>query len=189
VVFLQQTNVLEDSVNMKIAFVFVFALLFLSGCVSYSYTGKTAVPDGRKVVVFSDSGKISKPYTVLGTAVVSGNYQQVSRDRMLNKLLDEAKKSGADAVLIVEQQVLPETMLRQSRGGFFTAYDYDSTNHSWGELYRDVDITIGNIGQKNASSSSPAISDYRRVIRAEFLRYNDDKKAAAPAKVTAAPKK
>lgn len=193
VVSLQQTNVLEDSVDMKIAFVFVFALLFLSGCVSYSYTGKTAVPDGRKVVVFSDSGKITKPYTVLGTAVVSGNYQQVSRDRMINKLLAEAKKSGADAVLIVEQQVLPETMLRQGRGGFFTAYDYDSTNHSWGELYRDVDITIGNIGQKS-SASAPAISDYRRVIRAEFLRYNDDKKAAAPAaktpaKATTAPKK
>lgn len=161
---------------MKIVFMFVFALFLVSGCVSYSYTGKSAAPEGREVALFSDSGKITKHYTVLGTAVVSGNYQHATRDRMITKLLKEAAKTGADAVLIVEQQVLPETLISQGgKGGFFTAYDYDSSNHSWGELYRDVDITIGNIGQKS-STSTVSITDYRRVIRAEFLRYTDTAK-------------
>ena len=192
VVSLLQSNIiLEDAVIMKNVFMFVSALFLLCGCVSYSYTGKTAAPDGREVAVFSDSAKITKPYTVLGTAVVSGNYQHATRDRMMNKLIKEAKKSGADAVLIVEQQVLPETLVSQG-GGFFTAYDYDSSNHSWGELYRDVDVTIGNIGQK--SSSKPvSITEYKRVIRAEFLRYTkiakseNSVKAVKAVKATAAP--
>ena len=61
---------------------------------------------------------------MLGRAVVSGNYQQVTRDRMIAKLKSEAQKCGADAVLIVEQQVLPGDLLRNGRQtGFFTAFD------------------------------------------------------------------
>lgn len=155
---------------------FAFCLLALSGCVSYSYEGKTADVQPGEVAVFSDSAKIGKNYIVLGKAVVSGNYQHVTRDRMVAKLRDEAKKCGADAVLIVEQQILPENMLSSApQGGFFTAYDFDSSSRSWGELYRDVDLTIGNIGQKSSDAAPASISDYKRVLRAEFLRYTSEK--------------
>ena len=165
---------------MKVVFsAFAAAVLFMfSGCVSYSYTGEKGAAPTEGVAVFSDSGKITRPYQVLGKAVVSGNYQHVSRDRMMEKLVSEAKKSGADAILIVEQQVLPSGMISNSRNsGFFTAFDYDDTNRSWGELYRDVDVTIGNIGQKSGAADGGDISEYRRVIRAEFLRYT---KAVTP---------
>lgn len=156
------------------------ALLFLCGCVSYSYSGEKGDAASEKVNVFTDSAKVPRPYKVLGRAVVSGNYQHVSRDRMMEKLTSEARKAGADAVLIVEQQVLPAGMLSGSRGeGFFTAFDYDDTNNSWGELYRDVDVTIGSIGKKQAPQSASG-TDYKRIIRAEFLRFNGKK--AAPGK-------
>ena len=107
-----------------------------------------------------------------GQAVVSGNYQHVSRDRMMEKLIREAGKVGADAVLIVEQQVLPAGMVSGGRGqGFFTAFDYDDSSRSWGELQRDVDVTIGNIGQRAASGSGTGGTGYKRIIRAEFLRF------------------
>ena len=159
---------------MKIVLIALSAavLLVSAGCVSYSYRGKKEAASTAGVTVFSDSGKILRPYKVLGVAVVSGNYRQVSRDRMITKLTSEAKKNGANAVLIVEQQVLPGNMTSGSREQrFFTAFDYDDTSSSWGELYRDVDVTIGNIGKE--SSSGGAADDYRRVIRAEFLRYSD----------------
>ena len=148
-------------------------LCVFSGCISYSYDGKETGKTSENVTVFSDSAKIKRPYTVLGRAVVSGSYQHVSRDRMVAKLVDEAKKCGADALLIVEQQVLPDSMVSSSgNGGFFTAYDYDSSSRSWGELYRDVDVVIGNIGQNGAAASGTgSFSDYKRVLRAEFLRY------------------
>jgi hypothetical protein len=67
--------------------------------------------------------------------------------------------------------------------GFFTAYDYDDSSRSWAELYRDVDVTIGNIGQsgKADASGTGSFSDYKRVLRAEFLRY-DAKPARAAEK-------
>lgn len=158
----------------------VALLLTVSGCVSYSYKGEKGPVPSDKVTVFSDSGKIGRPYQVLGEAVVSGNYQHVSRDRMIEKLVAEAKKAGAGAVLIVEQQVLPAGVLSTGRGrGFFTAFDYDDTNNSWGELYRDVDVNIGNIGKSSNSSQGTSISDYKRIIRAEFLRFTE---GAAPQK-------
>ena len=146
--------------------------LILAGCVSYTYTGEKAPAGSAEAEVFTDSAKIGYPYQVLGRAVVSGNYQQVTRDRMIAKLKSEAQKCGADAVLIVEQQVLPGDLLRNGRRtGFFTAFDYDDTNRSWGELYRDVDVTIGNIGKESGGGGRPGVGDYKRIIRAEFLRY------------------
>ena len=148
-------------------------LLVLSGCISYSYEGKNTGKESKNVTVFSETGKIKRPYIVLGKAVVSGGYQQVSRDRLVAKLVAEAKKCGADAVLIVDQQIIPDSMESTSgNGGFFTAYDYDSSSRSWGELYRDVDVLIGNIGQTApAASGTGSVSDYKRVLRAEFIRY------------------
>ena len=80
---------------MKIVFsaLCVALLLTVSGCVSYSYSGKKGASPSKDVAVFSDSGKIVHPYQVLGRAVVSGNYQHVSRDKMMAKLVEEAKKA------------------------------------------------------------------------------------------------
>ena len=168
---------------MKSIFMFlcVAVLAVCSGCVSYSYTGEKCARSSNAVAVFTDSAKIKSPYQVLGTAVVSGNYQHVSRDRMVEKLRSEARSAGADAVLIVEQQVLPRHVIARSarEKGFFTAFDYDDSSRSWGELYRDVDVTIGNIGKSRPAETAEGISDYKRVIRAEFLRYGQEKKAPA----------
>ena len=148
--------------------------LVLAGCVSYSYTGEKAAPGNVEAQVYTDSAKIDFPYQVLGKAMVSGSYQQVSRDRMIAKLKSEAQKCGADAVLIVEQQVLPEDMIRTGRQtGFFSAFDYDDTSRSWGELHRDVDMTYGSIGKDPKKNPAPGIADYKRIIRAEFLRRTD----------------
>ena len=163
----------------KIVFsLFAMFSLMISGCVSYSYSGDKGTPAAVEPAVFSDSARIGKTYQVLGKAVVSGDYQQVSRDRMMEKLKLEAKKCGADAVLIVEHQVLPADMVGTGRkSGFFTAFDYDDTNRSWGELYRDVDVNFGSIGKTSASGSS-GISGSKRIIRAEFLRYTGKGSAA-----------
>ena len=156
--------------------------LSLAGCVSYTYTGEKAPAGSAEAEVFTDSAKIGFPYQVLGRAVVSGNYQQVSRDRMIAKLKNEARKCGADAVLIVEQQVLPGDLLRNGRQtGFFTAFDYDDTSRSWGELYRDVDVTFGSIGKDPKPNAGSGIADYKRIIRAEFLRRTDGERSPAPA--------
>ena len=178
------------------AVVIAAALFFgvAAGCISYQYEGGKGEKETESVKVFSDSARIGRPYSVLGEARVSGNYQEVSRDRMVRKLIAEAGKCGADAILIVEQQVVP---LAEGRGdsGFMTAFDYDDTNRSWSQLYRDVDQRYGNIRNRTPGGSNGSLAlRYRRIIRAEFLKYlpeEGEKSApatpAAPAAPAAAP--
>ena len=133
-----------------------------------------------------DSGKIGRPYQVLGEATVAGDYHEVTRDRLMDKLVSEAEKSGADAVLIVEQQVLPYGGNSPAQGRFLTAFDYDDTNQSWNQVYRDVDQRYSSLfnsslqGLISRDGSGGAARDnvgtargYRRIIRAEFLKYRD----------------
>ena len=120
-------------------------LLLATGCVSYEYKGESGGDPTVQVAVFMNSAKIRRTYQVLGEATVSADYQDVPRDRLMKKLIGEAEKNGADAVLIVEQQVLPYGTVSSAQGRFMTAYDYDDTNQSWSQVYRDVDQRYSNL--------------------------------------------
>ncbi|MBQ6352555.1 MAG: hypothetical protein IJJ28_04750, partial [Lentisphaeria bacterium] len=102
-------------------------LLLATGCVSYEYKGESGGDPTVQVAVFMNSAKIRRTYQVLGEATVSGDYHDVSRDRMMNKLIGEAEKNGADAILVVEQQVLPYGTVSSAQGRFVTSYDYDDS--------------------------------------------------------------
>ena len=149
------------------------ALLALTaGCISYEYKGEKGGAPTTSVAVFMSTAKIRRPYQVLGEATVAGDYREVSRDRLMSKLISEAEKNGADGVLIVEQQVLPYGVASSAQGRFMTAYDYDDTSQSWKQVYRDVDQRYGKLfgSDDNATGASRG---YRRIIRAEFLKYRD----------------
>ncbi len=165
-------------------------LMLAAGCVSYEYKGESGGEPTTSVSVFMNSAKIRRTYQVLGEATVSGDYHEVSRDRLMDKLISEAEKNGADAVLVVEQQVLPYGSASSAQGRFMTAYDYDDTNQSWSQVYRDVDQRYSNLfntslqgmithdrGTSGAVSGTSA-RGYRRIIRAEFLKYTDTKPLA-----------
>lgn len=145
--------------------------LTFAGCVSYDYEGKMEPPvkAAKDIRIYNDSGAIGKSYTVLGTAVVSGNSQDVSRDRMIEKLRSEAHKCGATAILIVEQQLIPTGTASGSQP-FMTAFDYDDTSSSWRQIYQDVDQNFSNTRRVRNNHSSSGSS--RRIIRAEFIRCN-----------------
>ncbi len=166
--------------------VWALAALLLAGCVSYEYKGEKGGEPTDEVAVFMNSGKIGRPYQVLGEATVAGDYHEVTRDRLMDKLVSEAEKSGADAVLIVEQQVLPYGGNSPAQGRFLTAFDYDDTSQSWNQVYRDVDQRYSNLfnsslqGLISRDGSGRAAREnvgtargYRRIIRAEFLKYRD----------------
>ena len=158
---------------MKKSSLLLSALLTLcSGCISVEYSGEKLAQKAvsAKLAVFSDSAAVKKNYSVLGVATVSGNYRDVSRDRMIGKLRDEARKCGADAILIVEQQVVPEND-NASDPVFMTAFDYDDTSQSWSQLYRDVDRNFVNPDRNRSQTTAGSVNNFKRVIRAEFLRF------------------
>ena len=161
-------------------------LVLAAGCVSYEYKGESGGKPTEGVAVFMNPTKVRRPYQVLGEATVSGDYREVSRDRLMNKLISEAEKNGADAVLVVEQQVLPYGSGSSAQGRFLTAYDYDDTSQSWTQVYRDVDQRYSNLFNTTlqgvitkdpgnaAASGAVGARGYRRIIRAEFLKYTDN---------------
>ena len=156
---------------MKHLFFFLMlfaAAVFFSGCMSYEYDGVSAGTNTGKVAVFTDSAGIRTKYKVLGKATVSGNYREISREKMMSKLTGEAAKCGADAILIVEQQVIPDGEM--SRSVFDTSFSYDDSNRSWNKIDRDVSLAYGNIRNK-PSDPAAQVQSYRRIIRAEFLQY------------------
>ena len=148
------------------------AVILTGGCMSYNYDGKTEAPvkPAKDIRIYNDSTRIGSSYTVLGTATVSGYSQDVSRDRMIDKLRSEAHKCGASAILIVEQQVIPVGNDSGSQP-FTTAFDYDDTSRSWSQIYRDVDQNFANTRRTKHTHTSPGAT--RRIIRAEFIRYNN----------------
>ena len=165
-------------------------LLLAAGCISYEYKGESAGEPTTSVAVFMSAAKIRRTSQVLGEATVSGDYREVSRDRLMNKLITEAEKNGADAVLVVEQQVLPYGSASSAQGRFMTAYDYDDTSQSWNQVYRDVDQRYSNLfntslqnvitrrSDSSAAAGNTGARGYKRVIRAEFIRYTDTKPIA-----------
>lgn len=139
------------------------------GCLSYDYEGDKlpVVAESENIRVYTGNAHLAAGYRVLGKAQVSGDYQDVSRERMVEKLKKEAASCGADAVLITEQQVLPKggstELLYQNRA------DSDSSNSSWGQITNDVDIAYGSAFDRSKQTTGN-INNYRRIIRAEYIR-------------------
>lgn len=151
---------------MKNILIFTSCILLLTGCVSYDYVGEKLSEPTSSVKVCTDSNAIpQKDYTVLGTAAISGSSQEISREKMLEKLVSEAKECGADIVLVTGHQVIPAAT-RQTQE-FSSSFDYDSTSSSWQTLHQDIDRNYGNVRRRNQPQN---VSSYRRIIKAQFIK-------------------
>jgi len=83
--------------NFKLSSAFILVTLLAIGCASVNYVGKSFDPTTSVDVYFSKE-EIKMEYTVLGHAIGSGTI--VSNDKIQEKLIEEAKRKGADAILI-----------------------------------------------------------------------------------------
>lgn len=162
----------------------LLAAVLSAGCLSYQYDGEKAAQPTEELTLYTDSARIPRNYTVLGRARVSGNYQEVSNEKMIAKLVEEGKKCGANAILITGRQIVPITDSPRSGngGGFMTAFDYDDTNQSWSQIYRDVDVRYGNVRNRNTAPAAASPKNFKRVIRAEFLRFDPSPDGTAASK-------
>ena len=168
------TGISENMKQISKSAAVLQTLLFICGCLSYQYDGKKAAEPTEKVQLYTDSARIRQTYTVLGRATVSGNYQEVSSEKMTAKLIEEAKKCGANAILITGQQILPISEVNRSGNRneeFMTAFDYDDTSQSWSQLYQDVNLRYGNIRNSSTAPAAASPKNYKRVMRAEFLQF------------------
>lgn len=148
-------------------------MTILAGCVGFEYDGGTETPETQDVAVFSQPNEIRRTYRVFGKATASGDYTDISRDRLLAKLKKEAEEKGADAILITEQQVVQESESRSVEARFSTAADYDGEDGSMRQIQRSMDLNYGRYGDSMENVKTNA--RYLRILKAEFLKYTDEK--------------
>ena len=83
--------------TFQLSSVFILMTLFVVGCASVNYVGESFEPTTTVDLYFSTES-IEKEYTVIGHALGSSVFG--SNDAIQKELLEEAKRKGADAVLI-----------------------------------------------------------------------------------------
>jgi len=146
---------------------------FAVGCMNFQYKGAAFTPTD-KAHIYENKKKIpDQKYILMGKCVVSGRYNEVTREKMYLRLQKEAEKQGADAVLITAYQIVPtgiseDGLLNQDSVSLWS--EGSVTNSGWNQLYGDFDQYYGQIGKKDEKSSTPL--SYTRIIRASFVKYD-----------------
>ncbi len=153
----------------------VSLLLLAAGCVDFDYQGESfeAVPESE-TALYAPGAKVPADLAVIGQAVVSGDYQNISRDRLEARLREEAADRGATAVRLVSIQVLPEDAAAHTVAERIDPIE-TNTNQISPSVRRDFDGGYGTasytlLGDRVETAPPVASRSYRRIIRAEFLR-------------------
>ena len=78
---------------------FIPLTLFIIGCASVKYIGKSYEPTTSVDVYYSEKD-IKKEYEVMGHAIGRGAEIFVTDEQIHKKLMEEARKRGADAIVL-----------------------------------------------------------------------------------------
>ena len=81
-----------------LVFIVISNMIILFSCAKSNYIGKT-YPPTTNVELFMDEKEITREFELMGHIVLDGD-AFVSTDKLQAKMIEEAKKRGADAVLI-----------------------------------------------------------------------------------------
>jgi len=137
---------------MKIRSAIILILVIsalISGCAKTSYLGKTYSPTVNVDLFMEESG-LTRPYEVMGQISFAGE-SLVSTDKLQEKMLEEAKARGADAVLIE---------------GYEEIYTDSSTS-------ANASTSTDKQGNQHFHGNSYTSQSKRKILKAKFLKYTD----------------
>jgi uncharacterized protein YbjQ (UPF0145 family) len=89
---------------------FLFLALVAAACVSVDYVGKSYPATSHVEIYFSESD-IQRPYELMGELIAETDDMVFTNgEKMQNKLVEEAKKKGADGIILssLERRVTGE---------------------------------------------------------------------------------
>jgi hypothetical protein len=129
-------------------FVLLIAIVFF-GCAKSNYIGKTYAPTSN-VDLYMDVTGINRQYEVMGNISLDGD-NLVSSDKLQARMMEEAKKKGADAVLV---EVFDEV---------YTS----STTRTDGTSSTDKK------GNQHYHGTSTTSQSKHKILKAKFLKYTD----------------
>jgi hypothetical protein len=147
--------------------------LLTAGCVSVEYSGKIS-PAVSHVDFYEKKADMKRDAVPVGNAHLSANYQEYSKEKMLDMIKQKARDVGASAVVITSYEIVPSGTVREDQAlndspSKAWATD-DDTKDGLRRMSQDFDYDYGSIGNKQMN---PEVKTYNRVINAEFFRYSD----------------
>ena len=134
------------------------------GCAHLDYVGESYAPTSNVDVYYSEAN-VPRPYSAIGEVIATGD-MLVSTSKLQQRIREEAKKHGADAVVL--------TSLEQVQSG---------ENTSWNENQTESKNKKGGTTTTTTGSSSTSVEE-KKKIRALFIRYKPAEEAPAPAEKT-----
>ncbi len=144
-------------------------MTLLGACVDIQYVGKEYTPTQSAVIYTKKSQIPVKNYTVMGKAVVSAPYKQFSAKEVRAKIIKKAESVGANAVLVVQYEVVPDGQEREDQALDDTpenAWPVDDNSESGiQELNDEFDYDYG------GELPQGEVETFKRVYRCLFLRY------------------
>lgn len=125
----------------------VIPLLF--SCAQSNYVGKT-YPPTTNVDLFLEEQSITRQYELMGHIIVDGS-DIISAEKLQEKMVEEAKNKGADAVLILGlEEILTESATTTS-----------------GTSSKDEK------GDKRYQERTYTSTSKQKILKADFLKYTD----------------
>lgn len=133
-----------------IRFLSLLLLLTLTGCMTTDYVG-TTYPSTTRVDLFFDEADIRHSYTVMGELRVEGdNHMFMRSEKMQRKLMEQARKRGADGILFAPVAIRRAGETEQTSG----------TSH------------VDEQGREWLSSSTTATAQEIKELRGLLLKYD-----------------
>ena len=128
---------------MKAAIVSIMLLMSLAACTKIDYIGESYPPTNNVDLYFSEAD-LRMEYKVMGQVIASAS-DYVSAGKMQNKIMEEARKKGADAVVILgmeryhagESQTYQETTETKEKSGGTTSTTTATTKN---EVQKEKEI-------------------------------------------------
>ena len=149
-------------------FVVGLGVLLLSGCLSVNTQVTESFEPTVDIPKYNKVNEVPYQYTVFGTCSAQGNYQDYSLDDLYRRILGEAEKVGADAVVIKSIRVMPHGRAVSFNPTLNIIEATDGLNTlSWEDINKDFDGGYGSIRDKNAGT----MTNYDRTVTAEFIKY------------------
>ncbi len=135
---------------MKTALIAMVLIILFAGCTKIDYVGEEYPPTTR-VDLFFAMDDIERDYKIMGHIVASAD-DIVSAGKMQEKIMEEARKKGADAVVILG--------LERYLAGESTSFTETTTTKE----------TKKGLKSSTSASSSTSVKE-KKEIQGTFLKY------------------
>lgn len=150
---------------VQIALMSVALPVLLTGCIHFEYEGES-FPATEDVEIL-DVHDMPGNWKEIGRAVVSGNYQQVDQNDLLDRLLEEALAHGAEALAVTAVRTMPlQNVDPEDELSLAIDQNNSAEGNSWNSLMSDYDRNYGSVGVANVRYNHA----YMLVIYAAFYR-------------------